>query len=105
MDRTSSVSNGAWPQTKMQAHEMGKNDPKTAILNNGAFRPKPIWAPRKGRATEPPVCRKHGSPTCPPIVKILNGANPANLPFERPTKYELVVNLKNCPIAKSRHTA
>jgi hypothetical protein len=33
MDRTSPVSNGAWPQIKMQAHEMGKNDPKTAILS------------------------------------------------------------------------
>lgn len=33
MDRTSSVSNGAWPPIKMQAHEMGKNDPKIAILS------------------------------------------------------------------------
>ena len=61
---TSSVSNGAWPQINIQAHEKGKNDPKATILSKRRVRAKTSLDTAKAGPRNPPVCRKHGSPTC-----------------------------------------
>jgi putative ABC transport system substrate-binding protein len=56
-------------------------DKKEFVINGGlmAYIPNPL---------------ENGRRTAAYVDKILKGANPADLPIERPTRFELVVNLK-----------
>jgi hypothetical protein len=69
---------------------MGKNDPKTAILGKQRVKPKRANAGPRNQ----PVCRNHGSPTCPPNCQDSERCKFGHLPFELPNKYDLVMNLK-----------
>src|SRR5438445_849262 len=49
------------------------------------------WASFCGCGSRPPITYRRAATH---VDKILKGANPADLPMEQPTKFELVINLK-----------
>ena len=59
----------------------------TAIANFVEF-------PKRGLIGYAPILRDEYRQAAKQIDEILKGANPADLPVERPTKFELVINAK-----------
>jgi len=52
------------------------------------------WAPQGGLLSYGPNVAEMVGRSASHVDKILKGAKPADMPVERPTKFELIVNLK-----------